>query len=108
MPACFCTLQDSQDRLDQSSGGIRAEFNGNTCARAVSFVHKVNIQRMLERRVERVLVGDIRLAQRKPTLCAFVFPTSELAVSSALEVLTSEFGMESGGSPPPWSPGRNI
>ena len=46
--------------------------------------------------------------EKKKVLATTYFPTSGLAVSSALEVLTSEFGMESGGSPPPWSPGRNI
>ena len=49
-----------------------------------------------------------REERKKKVLATTYFPTSGLAVSSALEVLTSEFGMESGGSPPPWSPGRNI
>ena len=44
----------------------------------------------------------------KKVLATTYFPTSGLAVSLALEVLTSEFGMESGVAPPPWSPGRNI
>ena len=46
--------------------------------------------------------------ENKKVLATTYFPTSGLAVSLALEVLTSEFGMESGGSPPPWSPGRNM
>ena len=48
------------------------------------------------------------LLRRKKVLATTYFPTSGLAVSLALEVLTSEFGMESGGAPPPWSPGRNM
>ena len=44
----------------------------------------------------------------KKVLATTYFPTSGLAVSLALEVLTSEFGMESGVAPPPWSPGRNM
>ena len=46
--------------------------------------------------------------EKKKVLATTYFPTSGLAVSLALEVLTSEFGMESGVAPPPWSPGRNI
>ena len=45
---------------------------------------------------------------KKKVLATTYFPTSGLAVSSAMEVLTSEFGMESGGTPPPWSPGRIL
>ena len=51
---------------------------------------------------------EIRRAKTKKVLATTYFPTSGLAVSLALEVLTSEFGMESGVAPPPWSPGRNM
>ena len=52
--------------------------------------------------------GSLSRRENKKVLATTYFPTSGLAVSLALEVLTSEFGMESGVAPPPWSPGRNI
>jgi hypothetical protein len=44
---------------------------------------------------------------QKKVLATTYFPTVKTAVSSALEGLTSEFGMESGVTPPPRSPGQN-
>ena len=44
----------------------------------------------------------------KKVLATAYFPTNRSAVSSALEGLTSEFGMESGVPPPPWSPGQKL
>jgi hypothetical protein len=44
---------------------------------------------------------------KKKVLATTYFPTVKTAVSSALEGLTSEFGMGSGVTPPPRSPGQN-
>ena len=48
------------------------------------------------------------LKERKKVLATTYFPTLKSAVSSARAGLTSEFGMESGISPPPWSPGQKL
>ncbi len=44
--------------------------------------------------------------RNKKVLATTYFPTSYLAVSSAKEGLTSEFGMGSGVAPPQWSQGQ--
>ena len=50
--------------------------------------------------------GHRPLCSEKKVLASAYFPTSYPAVSSAMEGLTSEFGMGSGVPPPPWTPAQ--
>ncbi len=52
--------------------------------------------------------GHRPLCSEKKVLAPAYFPTSYPAVSSAMEGLTSEFGMGSGVPPPPWTPGQIL
>ena len=51
-------------------------------------------------------VNNRRAFVLKDALATAYFPTNSSAVSSAMEGLTSVFGMGTGVPPPPWSPGQ--
>ena len=58
--------------------------------------------------VKRAGVCGARVSRKEKVLTSAYFPTHEYAVSSAMEGLTSEFGMGSGVPPPPWMPAQIL
>ena len=58
--ARICATQHSLDRLHQRARRLYAQFHGHTRARPLRLVHKVNIEGMIQRRVERVIRGEMR------------------------------------------------
>jgi hypothetical protein len=59
------------------------------------------------RRWERFPTAGLRIKKEKPAWQRPTLPGVNPLVPSALEGLTSVFGMETGGSPPLWSPDRH-
>ena len=70
-PARFGLLEDSQDRIHQGSCRFGAELNRHTGARSLGFIDKIDIQCMLSRQVEGMIVRYIRLTQVEPTCRTF-------------------------------------
>src|SRR4051812_23424801 len=52
----FAIRERSLDLLDQLAGGLRTELNGDPLASTVGLVDKIDAERMVERRVGRMVV----------------------------------------------------
>jgi hypothetical protein len=57
--AGFGAGQDGLDGGDQGAGSFNAQFDGHTRGRAVRLVDKVEVEGMLEGRVEGVIIRDV-------------------------------------------------
>src|SRR5579875_2475214 len=61
-------FQGSFNRPNERAGGLRAQFDGHPEARPHVLVHEVDVQGVLKRRVEWVIIVDVRARQREPAL----------------------------------------
>src|SRR6516164_7398576 len=59
------------DRLNQFARGLDAELYRYTRSGSGCFVDEIDIERMFERHVVRVIIRYVRLAQFEPILAAF-------------------------------------
>jgi hypothetical protein len=64
----FPALQRRQDLIDQLARRLRAQFDGDARAAAVRRVDEVDAERMVERRVIRVVEIDIRGVDPHPAI----------------------------------------
>src|SRR5207253_274891 len=51
--------------------GLRVHLHGNACARAHGAVHEVDEDRVVQRRVHRMVIGDVRAVDGEPAVGAF-------------------------------------
>ncbi|HEY9527524.1 MAG TPA: hypothetical protein VIR02_10595 [Anaerolineales bacterium] len=71
MSACLRLIENSQDGRNQVPRGLFTQLDRYPRRRSLRFVHKINIERVLERRVERMVKGNICLLKLEPSLSPF-------------------------------------
>src|SRR5262245_48774866 len=71
---CLCALKHRADGLHQIARGLHAEFHRHARSWTKRLVHKIDIQRMFQRRIEWVVIRHVCLAQCEPPTRSFAAP----------------------------------
>src|SRR5215216_939583 len=71
MSTSLCLIEHCENRLNEITRGLFAQFYGDTGRGSLGLVYKINVQRVFHRRIEWMVVRNICLFEFKPSSCAF-------------------------------------
>src|SRR5689334_10609166 len=67
MSAGFCLVENGKNGPHQLSCSLLAQLHRHACRSSLRLVHKINIESVLKRRVERMVKGNNCLLQLEPS-----------------------------------------